>query len=142
MTELRRETARPRRRHELIVGVVIGGAASLLCSSPRPAYPTFVIVRPSVATPHVVVTPHVVAAPAPSVVTPPASARPVAAVSPSRRAACPPSRSDAPVIRTPAIDDEFLNAVVVAPTNAGWVAAWSEGTMWVSYDAGARFTRV
>lgn len=54
---------------------------------------------------------------------------------------CPPPRRDAPPV-TPAELDEAIDHVTVAPSNAGWIAAWSAEHLFVSTDAGAHFDRV
>lgn len=56
------------------------------------------------------------------------------------RASCPAPRTDAPWV-APKFD-EPITGVHPAPSNAGWIAAWNSDHIFVSYDAGATFTRV
>ncbi len=87
----------------------------------------------------------IVSSPVPVVVSPPAPApEPSAPPLPppsqiADRPSCPPPRTDAPRLR-PRID-EAITAVHPAPSNAGWIAAWNHEHVFVSYDAGATFTR-
>jgi hypothetical protein len=60
---------------------------------------------------------------------------------PAEPARCPLPRTDAPLVQ-PAQPPEHVASVRPAPTNAGWVAAWSPSAIFVSRDAGATWTRV
>ncbi len=93
-----------------------------LRSDPEPANLTFA--------PQINVVSTTTAAP---VVLPPAA--PPAADRPS----CPPPRTDAPFV-APKFDED-IEYVQPAPSNAGWIAAWNEEHVFVSYDAGATFHR-
>ncbi|MEZ4403180.1 MAG: hypothetical protein R3B06_24360 [Kofleriaceae bacterium] len=95
----------------------------------------------------------VVAAPAPDPVEAVAPPTPAAEPMPSApavvtatdaapaRVRCPVPRTDAPRLRPPALP-EAVERVMVAPSNAGWVAAWNQDHIYVSTDAGAHFARV
>jgi hypothetical protein len=94
----------------------------------------------------VVAAPAAVAEPPPAPVPAPASTPTGGPVAPSPFAfdgprVCPPPRTDAPRIAPPALD-ERIDRLVVAPSNAGWVAAWNGEHVFVSTDAGAHFERV
>jgi hypothetical protein len=139
------ERAVPRRRRRTwfaitaasAVGVNLAGVA-LIWSSVRA--PRVVVVPGAAPPPEVIAVPTTV----PLVITEPAPppSRMVIAAPPGPRATCPPPRRDAPMVEVPALDDAGVDHLVVAPTNAGWVAAWSESSLYLSYDAGARFTQV
>jgi hypothetical protein len=73
------------------------------------------------------------AAPMPPIVLP----APIAAA--ANRPSCPPARNDAPRV-TPKLDEDIAR-IRPAPTNAGWIAAWNKDHVFVSYDAGATFSR-
>ena len=87
--------------------------------------------EPAPATINIVTNVTTAAAPAPviSVAAPPAANRP----------SCPPPRTDAPPV-TPKLDEQ-VEHVQPAPSDAGWIAAWNDHHVFVSYDAGATFQR-
>ena len=91
---------------------------------PAPAAPPIVVSLPAIVPP--IVVPIETPAPAP--------------VAPASRASCPPPRRDADWVK-PDLPDP-IEHVQPAPTNAGWIAAWSRTTVYVSTDAGATFARV
>lgn len=107
------------------------------CPAPIVRVPMFATATAVPAPPPAQPPPLVVAAPPPvatPVLLPPARF----AVAPR---ACPPPRRDAPRITPPELD-EAVARVTVAPSNAGWVAAWNHEHVFVSTDAGRHFTRV
>jgi len=57
----------------------------------------------------------------------------------ANRPSCPPQRRDAPFVK-PVLPDQ-IDYVQPAPSNAGWIAAWNDANVYVSYDAGATFSR-
>lgn len=88
-------------------------------------------------TPAPVVTPAPTLAPTPASLPAPAlAAAPPATIRPS----CPPPRTDAAAVKRDL--PRGVNHVTTAWTNAGWLAAWSEQTLYVSTDSGATFNQV
>ena len=148
MSELDRAVLAPRRpwRRRMLVVAGASAAASLqviaLALLVRPRAPRAIVVpKPMFAEAHVVA----VCAPAPVAPVAPTPPPPVIASVPPDDAgaqrACPPPRTDAPRL-TPGMPDEHVDRITVAPSNAGWVAAWNDAHVFVSTDAGAHFARV
>ena len=151
MPSLARSVVAPRntRRAAVIVGVTVAAVAANV---------TFLgVMLPHLHTQGVLVIevpaePPVVA-PAPAAPPPPVDVPAAPVVAPVRATpaapvgaelalrACPPPRRDAPRLTPPALDEEIAQ-VMVAPSNAGWVAAWNADHVFVSTDAGAHFDRV
>lgn len=88
------------------------------------------LVWPRPGAPPAKVTVHVTTPLAPGLTAMPAGSRP----------SCPPPRRDAPWV-SPDLP-ESVHRMQPAPTNAGWIVAWNDDHVFVSYDAGATFTRV
>ena len=59
---------------------------------------------------------------------------------PTERASCPPPRRDARFV-APASLPEAVARVRPSVTNAGWIAAWNDDTIYISMDAGASWTQ-
>jgi hypothetical protein len=76
--------------------------------------------------------PVVAPAPAPVPVAPPATTRPT----------CPPMRTDAAPLPKDHELPRGVNHVTPSQTNAGWLAAWSEEKVYVSFDGGLTFQQV
>jgi hypothetical protein len=122
----------------LVTGVGLGLLGSALIRSglhePQHAFVEPVVPAPS--------SPRAIALPTTLPIPLPAVARAPVATARTPRPSCPPPRHDAPIVTLPDFGDSFVDRVQPAPTNAGWIAAWSTLNLYVSYDAGASFTRV
>jgi hypothetical protein len=114
-------------RHDRVwIAVAVAALAALATHHDRTTFaPSFTVMTPAAPPP----------APAPSqTIVLPAPAPPAA-----DRPSCPPPRRDAPFV-VPKLDED-VTRVQAAPTNAGWIAAWNNEHVYVSYDAGATFQR-
>lgn len=130
---LRSQVIRARRRRGIAVAIAVAMGLQLATFVLVAAYLQAPAPSPAASLPVPVVLSAPAAAPAPPAppLPPPSQV--------ADRPSCPPPRTDAPWL-APHLD-EAITAVHPAPSNAGWIAAWNQEHVFVSYDAGRTFSR-